>query len=47
MFVAAVPFSALTVIVVVVTASTGISLILPCVPSGSVGRGYDAVPPPP
>ena len=32
--------------VVDATASTGTSFILPCVPIGSVGRGYDAVPPP-
>ena len=44
--VGAVPFNALTVIVVVATASTGTSFILPCVPIGSVARGYDAVPPP-
>ena len=40
MFVAAVPFNALTVIVVVATASTGMSFSLPCVPIGSVARGY-------
>ena len=45
MFVAVVPFSALTVIVVDATASTGTSFILPCVPIGSVARGYAAVPP--
>ena len=42
-FVAVVPFSALTVIVLVVTASTGTSLCLPLVPIGSVSRGYDLI----
>ena len=46
MFVGVVPFNALTVIVLVDTASTGTSLCLPLVPIGSVSRGYDAVPPP-
>ena len=38
-----VPFSALIVIVLVDTASTGTSLCLPLVPIGSVSRGYDLI----